>query len=492
MSAPRRRIGFAAAAALVAAVASVVFLAGLGKPSDPIWDESYYLTAVARYEAGIAQFASHPPLGIALIAAGDELLHPNRGIDTRHMGWDKKIAGNQIPRGYSFAGVRLAPGVFAVLGAVLFFVLMYVLCESVLGALALANLYVFENAFIVQFRAGQLDAFQITFTLAALVCFVMSMRRGARSSTPLDIGFGLSYGLANMVKVNVAVLALLGPLLLGRRIALGWHSGHRGRVLLGAARDTFVMLAGCFVAVAGVFTLHFALNPLPPNTASPAGARDAAFITAPYAEYLHGERRLSPAVVWAAAADYTRFMVSDFDGVTRRDPNGSSPLEWPLGRRTINYRWDSDGAHTSYVQLLENPFSWMLGLGALVAALALAGAWALHRRTDHADRRALILALLAQYLFFMAVHVYIGTLRVVYLYHYFIGLILTFCLVPLVAAEVADRWPALRARRTSLTWAMVVLLWAGFAFYAPLSLHWPLTHSQCEWRNLLGHVVDCQ
>ncbi|MGI0067698.1 MAG: hypothetical protein ACREB9_04665, partial [Thermoplasmata archaeon] len=71
--------------------------------------------------------------------------------------------------GYSFAGVRLAPGVFAVLGAVVFFALMLVLCESLAGALALTSLYVFENAFIVQFRAAQLDAFQIAFVLAALL-----------------------------------------------------------------------------------------------------------------------------------------------------------------------------------------------------------------------------------------------------------------------------------------------------------------------------------
>lgn len=493
MSAPRRRIGFAAAAVCVAAVATVVYLGGLGKPPYPIWDESYYLTAVARYEAGIAQFASHPPLGLALITAGDELLHPNRGIDTRHMGWAKKIAGREIPRGYSFAGVRLMPGVFATLGAVLFFALMYVLCDSVLGALALASLYVFQNAFIVQFRAGELDAFQIAFVLAALLCFAVSMKRGARGLRLLDLGFGLSYGLANMVKVNAAVLALLGPLLLARRIVIGWRAGQPARAWLEAGRDTLIMLAGCFIAVAGVFTIHFALNRLPPNTASPAGARDTLFITAPYAEYLHHERPLSPAVVWAAASDYTRFMVSDFKGVTRHDPNGSSPFDWLIGRRAINYRWDSSGAYTSYVQLAENPFSWLLGLAALAAAFALAAARPLGLwPPGHAGRRALIFALLAQYVFFMAVHLYIGTQRVVYLYHYFIGLILTFCLVPLVAAEAADRWPALRARKASLTWTMAALLWAGFAFYAPLSYHWPLTHSECEWRNLLGHVVDCR
>jgi len=53
-----------------------------------------------------------------LLAAGDAWLAPNRGIDTHAIGWD--IAEERLPQHYSFAGVRLMSGVFAVLGAVLF------------------------------------------------------------------------------------------------------------------------------------------------------------------------------------------------------------------------------------------------------------------------------------------------------------------------------------------------------------------------------------
>ena len=175
-------LGFAPAALIVGVVASINFLANLGYPAAPIWDESYYLTAVARYEERIAQFASHPALGLQLITAGDVLLHPNSKLDTRSIGWDKKVAGDQLPKGYSFAGVRLMPGVFGALGAVTFFALMYVLTQSVIAALAFSNLYVFENALIVHFRAAQLDPFQIAFVLGTLLCFAVSARRGGRSS----------------------------------------------------------------------------------------------------------------------------------------------------------------------------------------------------------------------------------------------------------------------------------------------------------------------
>jgi dolichyl-phosphate-mannose-protein mannosyltransferase len=487
------RIGLAPAALVVTLVASINFLGGLGKPPAPIWDESYYLTAAQRYEQRIAQFASHPPLGLALIAAGDAALHPNRHIDTRRIGWDKKIAGDQLPRGYSFAGVRLASGIFGVLGALAFFALMFVLTRSALAALAFSNLYLFENAFIVHFRAAQLDGFQIAFVLAALLCFAVSAQRGPRSSPLLELLYGISCGLAIMVKVNALTLGLLGVLLVARRIQLGWHTGARARLFLAGLRDGAVMAGGCFAAMAAVLTFHVVFNRVPPVAGSPAGTKDLSFLSGAYRAYLHHRRPLSPRVLLAAGRDYVSFMADDFEGIARTDPNGSTPIEWPLHRGTINYRWDSTDGRTAYVQLTGNLFNWMLGLAGLLGSAA----WLIVARTrrwptDHPERRALMGMLILQYVAFMAVHIYIGEQRVMYLYHYFIGLLLTFCLVPLLAADAAEHWPALRERQVPLLAAMSVLTWACFIFYAPLTFHWYLTHGQCEWRNVLQHVVNCQ
>jgi dolichyl-phosphate-mannose--protein O-mannosyl transferase len=134
------RLGILPATVFVVALAMMNFLVGLGQPPHPIWDETYYLTAAQRYEDGAAQFATHPPLGLMLIAAGDALLHPNRGIDTRAIGWDKQVAGGRLPEHYSFAGVRLMSAVFAVIGAVVFFAVMLALTRCVLAALLLSNL----------------------------------------------------------------------------------------------------------------------------------------------------------------------------------------------------------------------------------------------------------------------------------------------------------------------------------------------------------------
>ncbi|HUN25321.1 MAG TPA: phospholipid carrier-dependent glycosyltransferase, partial [Steroidobacteraceae bacterium] len=488
-----RRIRAVPAALLVAIAATVNFLGGLGEPAHPIWDESYYLTAVERYEEGIAQFASHPPLALMLIAGGDALLHPNRGLHLHPIGVDKKVSGEDLPKGYSFAGVRLASGVFSVVGSVLFFALMLALTGSPLAALVLSNLFVFQNAFVVHFRAAQLDGFQVAFSIAAILAFVKAAQRGARSAPWLDLAYGASCGLALMVKLNAAALGMLGVLVIAQRIALGWRNGSRASLLARTARDGALMAGGCLAVVVLVLTAHVLVSPRPPDGATPAGRKDLGFITPIYSQYLHRKRALSPAVLIDAGRDYYRFIIDDFDGVPRTDSNGSAPILWPLHRGTINYRWDSDDDHTAYVQLAGNPVAWFLSTLALVAAAALLVAAAVRPVPASLPwRRSLMAMLLVQYIAFMAVHAYIGLQRVMYLYHYFIALVLALALVPLVISEAEDRWPGLRARRGALGVTMLVLVWVGFLYYAPLTFHWPITHRECEWENVLQHVVNCQ
>jgi hypothetical protein len=39
---------------------------------------------------------------------------------------------------------------------------------------------------------------------------------------------------------------------------------------------------------------------------------------------------------------------------------------------------------------------------------------------------------------------------------------------------------------------MAAALLVSFVFYAPLNYHRPLTHAQCDLRNLFQHVIDCR
>lgn len=479
-----------AACAVVALVAWANFMVGLATPAGTIWDESYYLTSTQRYLEGTAQFASHPPLGLMLIAAGERISGANRGIDDHGLALDKTVDGRSIPAGYAFAGPRLAPAAFGVLGAIAFFFLMRSLTGRIATALAFSNLYLFENAFIVQFRAAQLDSFQVTFAIAALLCFVKAMQRGERASLWLDLALGAACGLATMVKVNAMVLVVLGLIVVLRRMRLA--KAGAPSVLRGAIRDAATMAAGFLGVCAAVFALQVAIGPRAPDPATPAGAKDARYVTGAYDAYLHGRRGLSPAVVATAGADYARFMADDFKGVPRLDPNGSAPLSWPLGGGAINYRWDSDGVRTRYVQLAGNLAGGWIGLVSLIAAAVLAILPRPGRRSQ-ADRlrRDLMVGLLVAYAAFMALHVYLGQMRVMYLYHYFIGLVLSFALAPLAFEEALSRWPAVRRADPLLQGGLIAALLASFLFYAPLSYNRPLDYPGCEARNLLRPVVAC-
>ena len=121
-----------------------------------------------------------------------------------------------------------------------------------------------------------------------------------------------------------------------------------------------------------------------------------------------------------------------------------------------------------------------------------AGACAGAARTGDPTRRAIMGMLLLGYVAFMALHGVLGTHRVMYLYHYFIGLLIALCLVPLVMQEAAERWPTVARRRVPAMAGMTALLLAGFLFYAPLTFHKPLTKAECERRNLFQHVVECR
>jgi dolichyl-phosphate-mannose-protein mannosyltransferase len=471
------------AAALVAVVSSLTLFIGLGAPAQPIWDESYYLTSTQRYLEGTAQFASHPPLGLMLIAAGAALSDDHRGVDAHRLATAKAIAGEAMPRHYAYLRVRLASATFGVIGAVLFFQLMLSLTGRTLAALLLSNLYIFENAFIVQFRAGHLDAFQVVFVLSALLLFTRGVARGQAKASE-DFALGLACGLAATVRLNGVFLIPLGVLLTAHRL---WRAGGDRAAWMRTIRDGALMALGFLLAATAVMTIDVAISRRPPDLATPAGQRDAGFVSPAYGAYLDGERPLSPGVVLAAAADYRRYIAADFDGMARADANGSSPIAWPLHRGTISYRWDSDGVTTRYLQLAGNRGGWAVSLAGLIAAAILV----FTRDWTDPRRRDLAAMLLATHAGFMILHVALGQHRVMYLYHYFPGLLLGFVLAALSFTEARARWPELGVWRGGLA-VVAVLHLACFAFEAPLTYHRPLSHAACEARNFGQTIVACR
>ncbi len=494
-------------ALLVLTVASALYLPRLGEPRGALWDESYYLTANERYRQGLAQFASHPPLGLMLIAAGDAAWSPNSGLNSAALAGEKKVKGDAIPKGYRFEGVRIASALAGVFAALAFYALLLVTTRSPVLAAVFAMPALLETAFVAQYRAAHLDSFQVLAGLLVMLGCAMAVRRG-RLTPGLAVGVGAAAGAAALVKASGAVL-LIAPAL----VLLGWLVGaqlDRARLARGTplsvwdwmascARDArgpvfagLLVLAGTGAALAGVYTAQAIVSPEPPQTDTRAGKRDAAFLSPPYRAYLEDRRGLDPIVVGAAAWDSIRFVANDLEHMARVDKNASAPVSWLWRMKSVNYRWDSQSGITRYVHFVANPVTAALGLLALLLAPAVI--WSGSRATtpQARERAAQAALLLGTYAVFMAIHVWLGGRRVMYGYHYFIPLLISLALLPLAWQAAAERWRAVARWRVPALSVMAGLCAAAFAFYAPLVLHLPLTRAACEARNALGRVLTCQ
>ncbi|MFT3763378.1 MAG: phospholipid carrier-dependent glycosyltransferase [Pseudoxanthomonas sp.] len=480
-----------AAAALVALLAATNFVAGLDRPAGMLWDEGYYLTSTQRYEDGRAQFGTHPPLGSMLLAAGDALMKPNAALDTSRLGADKHASGEMLPAGYSFLGMRLASGLAATATALALFGLALTLARSLPLALLAANLFVFDNALAAHLRAAHLDAFQLLFAVLALWALASAAIR-PRHAGWREAAVGAFGAMAMLVKLNAAWLlapaAMLALLRAWERRGEGVASG-----LIAAAATSLRMLAAGLLASVLVLAAHVSIGREMPDAATVAGRQDAAFVTGAYRRYLQHEVALSPRVLFDAAADYARFIAADADGLGLRDENSSTPAQWLRQWKPINYRWDSDGTYTAYVQLAANPVGWTLAtLAPLVAAVLLWLQW--RRPVDVMRARSgfLIAALLAAWIACFVLHSWIASRRLMYLYHAFDGLLLGFLIAVLAWRAAIERWPSLHRRQTGALAAFAALHLLAFLWLSPLSFHRPLTHAACERRNLPLPAVECR
>ncbi|WCT72706.1 phospholipid carrier-dependent glycosyltransferase [Sphingomonas naphthae] len=461
--------GTAACAGLVMAVATMLMFAGLGRIRAPIWDESYYLTAVARTEAGQAQFASHPPLGLMLIAAGDWLTGGNETIDQRHMAAVKSIAAEAMPADYRYSGPRHAAALAGVIAAGLFFLLVVALTSSLWTGLLASTLTLFDTALIAQFRAGHLDPFQLMFVLAALLCLVRACGTRSRGA---EIGLGVAIMAATLVRANALILLL--PALVP--IGLALRSDGRAEAVAAASR----IAGGAVVAFLVVAMLWLATCRQPPIAGTAAGDADRRAMTETARQWADHERDMSGRVMLALLESYRRYIVADLAGTPREDANGSVPAEWLIGQRPITYRWDAEGAKVAYLALTPNLIAWLASLAGVVEGIGLLAT----RRATTRDA-PLIAALLLLWGGTMLLHLWLAETRVMYLYHHMIALVAGQALAVMALAYLSGRW------RERLTIIVAALALGHFFLAAPLAFHRPLSAGECAWRDAVGMIAEC-
>lgn len=461
---------------VVIAVSYFTYFRGYDEPPYFFWDENYHVAHAQKYLNGIYFMEPHPPLGKMLIALGEKLLAANPK-DDQFIGTDY---GRILPPGFSFAGYRLFPALLGWLTApVLYFVFLLIM-GSPIPAMLLSFLYVFDNALLVHGRGAMLESPQIFFIACTLLCFMVLMRLSDRQrwfwwASAL---MGLSFAGVMTTKVNGLVLILLWPTL-----AVHWWGQHHKLL-----RFAVASLAAFVVVYLAVWHLHFSIG----KTVNPALPDQGYYQASPeYRQLLNEGRTSSWTELPVMLRDSLKFVGHYEKGVPtlnlcKSEENGSLFYMWPVGARTINYRWERNNNLTRYLYLIANPAVWLASLLGVLAGAGILFAL-IFLPVSKKPRDSLLLgSFMAMYAGYMCVMAMLD--RVMYLYHYFMPLLFGFLMLAIVIVEIERIGPVvITLFQKTLTLAVgaatVILL---FDFFSPLTYYKPISDINLKKRAWLN------
>lgn len=463
--------------ALVLIVGWFTYVKNYAQPPYLFWDENYHIASAQKYLDGVFFMEPHPPLGKLLIALGEYLVHPNDGKNVEHFLTTDHI--KTIPEGYSFAGVRLIPTVMAWLtGGLVFIALTLALLNPHLAAV-FSCLYLFDNALILHSRSAMLEGSQLFFLMSAFVIFLLNYRR----QEPIRLGAYLSLsvvlGLALAVKANSTIALPLLPL-------LAWIDIDRRKLSFAQAAQRTVVAGGVSAVSLGMvflatWAIHFHLC---------TKVVDGRWYNASteYKEILAQGTNNNVFNYPVMLQDSFQYFTNYQKGVPRLDvcksgENGSYPLSWTVGIKSINYRWEkTNDGRVRYLYLQSNPVVWFTGLTGIIVAAIYAGSILIFGMEPKSrERFFLILLFLVGYLGYLGTMMQVD--RVMYLYHYFIPLLFSFMVSALVFQELlGDEFE--KRDRYVLGGVMLFLLQIllVFKFFAPFTYYDPIGTSDF-WRR---------
>jgi len=470
----------------VTLVGFFTYVWGFSTPQAFFWDENYHIASAQKYLNGTFFMEPHPPLGKMLIAAGEALFDFNPSDDQ----FITSDYAKDPPPGFSFTGYRLFPVLFAWLTTPVLFFIFFLLTKNSMFSVLFSFLYLFDNALIVHLRGAMLEAPYLFFSALTILAFllVIHTKDDSKKFMFCSLFFGMSFAGVMLTKVLGLVLILLLPAL---AVALHPHWKQFHRFLLPA---TLAFL----VPYLAIWQLHFSLLKNIEPTLPDQGYYQA---SEQYKQILVQKQNGNPLFLPLLLRDSWKFTGHYSAGVPKldlgkADENGSPHFLWPVGARSINYRWETpDGIAYRYLYLQVNPVVWwgvfvglFLGVGLLVAHVFLP-------LKEKLQRPLLLSIFLGLYVSFMAAISMLD--RVMYLYHYFLALVFGFCILALVFFELKQffSWKLTPERKSVILTIFGMLVFFGFQFFRPLTYYIPITNAQFQSRAFFplweAHCVNC-
>ena len=471
--------------ALVLLVSLLVYGINYGSPKSMFWDENYHITSGQKYLDGTLFMELHPPLGKLLIAAGEAVFGGNEALDKRAFSRTDYLQGSQVPGGMSYTGFRFA-STFLMAASVLFFYgIVWRISRRTWVAAGFSALLIFDNALVVHSRSAMLEGIQLFFILAALYYFVVVLTRDRPVRLPQYAMLGVLVGLVISVKLNGAVLLLLFVMLWG---VDQWQNIKRFDWLALFKRLAVTVPAAVVPLVASfasVLYVHIALgeNIVSNRTYKASEA---------YLNEVREGHSAGPKAFYYGFRDNLRYMLEYSDGVARLDickpgENGSYAIGWPLGNKSINYRWDKntiDGeTRVRYIQIIANPVVWFSVAAGIVLSLGLLISRFVYGNPVKDVRLFYwVLAFTGLYVSYMAAILQIE--RVMYLYHYLVPLVFGMLNLAVLFTYIYNDDIRVNRRHTMVNLGLFVLLVVAiFAWFSPFTYGLPINEDQFEARN---------
>lgn len=447
-------------------ILAVLFFYKLGYPARMIFDEVYHIASAQKYIHGVFFQENHPPLGKMLIALGEVVFDDDQN-DNYYVGVDK-ISGEGVEVG--FWGYRFFPALFGFGSILLFVLLMKKLLEDQVVAYLLGLIGGLDTAFLIQSRSASLDSFLVFFILLNLLLFFRLLRITKKRDLSRwhALTFGLAMVSAVLVKATGLIVLLLWPILTYHL----WQKFGRSRVL------KFLVVAGgvAVVVYSAVWSMHYSLGKKLAYGDGYYGASDKAREWIVKREGLgFVEARVVEIEEAIRYSDEYNQNVPALD-MKKVDEVGSPWFMWPLGGRTINYRWETpDSENYRFIYLVGNPVVWSLSLLGVVLGTSwvVGGVWCWYRPKKKVD--GFVLTLVMMYWAYMFPFMFLIK-RVMYLYHYlpalFLGLLILGLVVDRTKYFFGRRVTSVRKR--GFVWGLLIVTVAAFWIYKPFVYYLPL------------------
>jgi len=472
---------------LVSAISFLTYFYNYVNPPNLFWDENYHIASAYKYINHVFFMEPHPPLGKLFIAWGEQLFQSNNKLDTSSFAVTDYI--KDIPNGFSFVGVRFFPALFGALSGPLFFLILYLLFPNVVLAFFFSFLYLFDNAIIVHSRGAMLDSSGIFFSLLVVLYFIVLQKKKIIPIASYGI-LGILTGLVLSVKINGIIFGMLFLFLLVKEIKykMSLREEKRRSNLDGIAHNDIQIIQKTILYVLGVVVIFCAVYYI--HISNGRNVMDN--------KYYEASERLKNVLAVHQTATVSNFpfqliehlfFIPHYEkgvpvlDVCKPDENGSHPLTWPLGNKSINYRWEKDGTEVRYLYLQGNPIIWGIGFVGILFSLVLFISRLVFKLSIKNNSIFLsILPFTSLYVVYMGLTLSLP--RVLYLYHYFTPLIFSFILAYLQFIYIFEN--KIKKKSKCLILGVVVtavVVVAAFILFSPFTYYLSLTQKQFQLRN---------